>query len=39
LQRCRERVYLGLSELGEQGYETRGPLLQALQRVLLNIER
>jgi hypothetical protein len=39
LQRCRERIYLGLSELGEQGYETRGPLLQALQRILLNIER
>lgn len=39
LRRCRERVYLGLSELGEQGYETRGPLLQALQRVLLNIAR
>lgn len=35
LQRCRERIYLGLSELGEQGYETRGPLLQALQKVLL----
>jgi hypothetical protein len=39
LHRCRERLYLGLSELGEQGYETRGPLLQALQRVLLNVER
>jgi len=37
LHRCRERVYLGISELGEQGYETRGPLLQAMQRVLLNI--
>jgi hypothetical protein len=39
LHRCGERLYLGLSELGEQGYETRGPLLQALQRVLLNIQR
>lgn len=39
LRRCRERIYLGLSELGEQGYETRGPLLQGLQRVLLNIDR
>jgi hypothetical protein len=35
LHRCRQRVYLGLSELGEQGYEARGPLLQALQRALL----
>jgi len=34
LRRCRVRVYLGLSELGEQGYEQRGPLLQALSRVL-----
>ncbi|MEW5868890.1 MAG: DEAD/DEAH box helicase [Chloroflexota bacterium] len=34
LRRCRRGVYLGLSELGEQGYEQRGPLLQAFQRVL-----
>jgi len=34
LRRCRIGVYLGLSELGEQGYEQRGPLLQALSRVL-----
>jgi hypothetical protein len=34
LRRCRQAVYLGLSELGEQGYEQRGPLLTALQRVL-----
>ncbi len=34
LCRCREGVYLGLSELGEQGYEQRGPLLRALNRVL-----
>ena len=37
LHRCRERIYLGISELGEQGYETRGPLLQVIQRVLLSI--
>ena len=29
LRRCRGRIYLGLSELGEQGYEQRGPLLRA----------
>jgi hypothetical protein len=34
LRRCRSRLYLGLSELGEQGYEQRGPLLVAFQRVL-----
>jgi hypothetical protein len=34
LRRCRGTVYLGLSELGEQGYEQRGPLLLAFQRVL-----
>ncbi|MEJ5200266.1 MAG: hypothetical protein WHX53_15210, partial [Anaerolineae bacterium] len=34
LRRCRVRVYLGLSELGETGSEQRGPLLQAVQRVL-----
>jgi hypothetical protein len=34
LRRCRSHVYLGLSELGEQGFEQRGPLLRALNRVL-----
>jgi hypothetical protein len=34
VRRCRRTVYLGLSELGEQGYEQKGPLLQAIQRVL-----
>jgi hypothetical protein len=34
LRRCRERVYLGLSQLSESGYEGRGPLLSAFQRVL-----
>jgi hypothetical protein len=34
MRRCRSRVYLGLSELGEQGFEQRGPLLRALNRVL-----
>ena len=39
LHRSRRRIYLGLSELGEQGFEARGPLLQALQRVLLSIDK
>lgn len=33
-RRCRRGIFLGLSELGEQGYEQRGPLLQAFQRLL-----
>lgn len=35
-RRCRRKVYLGLSEFSEQGYEERGPLLRAFQRVLRN---
>jgi len=34
LHRCRSRLYLGLSDLGESGFEQRGPLLKAFQRVL-----
>jgi hypothetical protein len=34
LHRCRERVYLCMAELGESGYEQRGDLLRAFQRVL-----
>lgn len=33
LHRCRERVYLGISELGENGFEGRGELLRAFQKV------
>jgi hypothetical protein len=34
LLRCRERVYLGIAELGESGFEERGELLRAFQKVL-----
>jgi hypothetical protein len=34
LRRCRERVYIGLAELGEAGFEQRGELLRAFQKVL-----
>jgi hypothetical protein len=34
IRRCRRGVFLGLSDLGEQGYEQKGVLLQAIQRVL-----
>ncbi|MGD2145232.1 MAG: hypothetical protein PVH41_00890 [Anaerolineae bacterium] len=37
LRRCRRGVYLGLSELGEQGYEQRGALMRAIQRVLRDV--
>lgn len=34
LHRCRERIYLGISNLGESGFEGRGALLKAFQRVV-----
>jgi hypothetical protein len=34
VRRCRRTIYLGIADLGEQGYEERGPLLQAVQRML-----
>ena len=34
LRRCRVGLFLGLSKLGESGYESRGPLLTAFQRVV-----
>lgn len=34
LHRCRGHVYLGLSDLGESGFEQRGGLVRAFQRVL-----
>jgi hypothetical protein len=37
LNRCRRKVYLGLSEYNEQGYEQRGPLLQAFHRILQSL--
>jgi hypothetical protein len=34
LRRCRNQVTLGISDLGESGYEQRGELLRAFQKVL-----
>jgi len=34
IRRCRTGIYLGLSELGEQGYEHKGLLLKAIDRAL-----
>ncbi len=38
LNRCRQGIYIGMSELNEQGYEMRGPLLYAFNRVLHQIQ-
>jgi hypothetical protein len=35
LRRCRQRIYLGLPELGESGYEQRGDLLKAFNQALM----
>ena len=34
LHRCRQKLYLGISDLGESGFEQRGELLRAFQKVL-----
>ncbi len=39
LHRCREKIYLGISSLGESGFEQRGELLRAFQRVLQESEQ
>ncbi|HUV29118.1 MAG TPA: DEAD/DEAH box helicase family protein [Anaerolineales bacterium] len=36
IHRCRKSIFLGLSDLGEGGYEMKGPFLKAIQRVLQN---
>jgi superfamily I DNA/RNA helicase len=38
LRRCRQRVYLGISDLGESGFEQRGPLLKAIWKIQLEIQ-
>jgi hypothetical protein len=38
IRRCRKKVYLGMSEFGAQGLEQQGPLLQAVQRVLRQVQ-
>ncbi|WKZ50694.1 MAG: hypothetical protein QY329_14635 [Anaerolineales bacterium] len=38
LSRCREKIYLAIPELGETGFEQRGTLLRAFQRVLQDAE-
>ena len=38
MRRCRSRVFLGLSDLGESGFEQRGPLLKAIWKMQLEIQ-
>ena len=33
-RRCRQQIFIGINELGEQGYEQKGALLQTINRVL-----
>jgi len=35
LRRCTGSIYLGLTDLGEAGFEQRGPLLKAIWRMQL----
>jgi hypothetical protein len=35
LRRCRKQIYLGFSDVGPRGWEERGPLMRAIQKVLL----
>ncbi|PWH20867.1 MAG: hypothetical protein DDG58_00865 [Ardenticatenia bacterium] len=35
--RCRRGIYIGISDLNEQGYEQRGPLLRAIQSALRRV--
>ena len=39
IRRCRQRIYLGFSQYGEQGYEQRGALLTAVQSMLRRLSR
>lgn len=39
MRRCRKRIYLGFSQLGEQGQEQRGPLLDAVQRTFRRLNQ
>jgi hypothetical protein len=39
LRRCRSRVFLGLSDRGEAGFEQRGPLLKAIWKLQLETRK
>lgn len=39
MRRCRKKIYLGLSQFSEQGYEQRGSLLMTIQGMLRRLQR
>ncbi|MBZ0280003.1 MAG: UvrD-helicase domain-containing protein [Anaerolineae bacterium] len=39
IRRCRQRVYLGFSQYGEQGFEQRGTVLMAVQSMLRRLTK
>ncbi len=39
IRRCRQRIYLGFSQYGEQGFEQRGALLMAVQGMLRRLAK
>lgn len=39
LRRCRDSIYLGLTDLGESGFEQRGPLLKAIWKMQLENQK
>lgn len=38
IRRCRSQIFLGIADLGEQGFEQRGPLLYLFQQILQTYE-
>jgi hypothetical protein len=38
LRRCKERVYIGVSELGESGFEQRGPFLKTIWKMQMEAQ-
>ena len=39
VRRCRQGLFLGLSELGEQGYDHKGEFLRAIDKAIQAVER
>jgi hypothetical protein len=37
VRRCRKQIILGMSDLGEQGYEQHGPMLRIFQQILRSV--
>jgi hypothetical protein len=39
IRRCRQQIYLGISQFGEQGYEQKGTLLMTIQAMLRRLQK